>query len=165
MKGSDWVNVFNCVRCKGQNSLYMCCLGLCVVCFGVNVYKCAHEHVRRAGVRSRQTLRLISSQASFMNVNGQSATTHKHKNACRTGSKTYSIEHRSTAERRDNFKSCPLNYGHLLILNAVCLSVCSHGGQTSPPPHWSTTCYTYKKHCLTIRIYSQTDLWSATKKA
>lgn len=91
-----------------------------------------------------------------MDVNGQSASAHTHKNTCRTGSKTHSIEHWSTqsvgAERRGNLKSCPLNYGHLLTLNTVCLSAGSHSSPISPPPHWSRQALRKKNHYRKIYL-------------
>lgn len=79
---------------KGRIVKNMC--HLYVLCVCVNVCICVHEHLsmlKRTGVRSRQTLRLNSFKAYLMDVNGQSATAHTHKNTCRTGSKTHSIEH------------------------------------------------------------------------
>lgn len=128
--------------------MFMC---LCECLYSI----CVHKHLnllKITVVRSRQnaTLELFSLQASLMDVNGQSATTHTHKNTCthfRTGSKTHSIEHRSTqsvgAERRGNLKSCPLNNGHLLTLNTVCLSAGSH----------SSPNLLHSNHCLMIIRY------------
>ncbi len=154
VKGSDWVYVFNFVWCKGQNSVYMCCLGLYDVCFCVNVYKCAHEHLSmlegQGWCQGKRYACFPLKHPLWMWMDSQLPHIHT-KTHAELGLKptASSIDQHSVgAERRDNFKSCPLNYGHLLTQNTVCLSAGSHSGQTSPPPHWSTTRFCLQKPLL-----------------
>lgn len=137
-----------------KDRIYMCCLGLCVLCFCVNVYECAHEQLSmlegQGWGQGKRHAWFPLKHPWWMWMDSQ--LPHKHtKMHAELGVKPMASsidQHSVGAERRDNFKSCPINYGHLLTLNTVCLSAGSHSGQISPPPHRSMTSFYLQKTLL-----------------